>query len=580
MSLPSESSIRSLEEQAKPINNSYTNNTSLIWKWEDNLRAWIRDTVSELIENEMTHMSTFPQENQEGVIFYPTVSVRKALFSIDKKIIECEVVLETETNPAQRQSIQEEIQKLREEKVKLQRPEQNLDELKINAWLSLEARIQKAKEILEIWESKLTQEQINVIWYVHENISNGIFSNDYRTLRLMTKELKKAGFKEDSIRKLMESGILWKIWQWDELTFAHLKPVTIADRNGAMRLLSKPIEDVISGRLWVIGDKVLHPENYITLWKHEMNHDQLKRIVQKIQNGQASDANLRNLLITRNDQDYKAISTLQKRLNIADRQLLNEQEERFRGSLRRAYTEATWIQWRQIEKVMPGGGTIKLWVHPNFEEWGGWTHGVYGKKPEVKIWPTFKYYHTIPIEAYNSKLLHQKLLDLTNHIRKVVGDRYLEIKFDASIKYSKQTDNIVIHSDDPILIFQVGELMKDWGKKIGVYQIRPAHRPEYGVDPYFTSSWELTPMPIKPDNHTSHSNGVAEKALKSSSNPNDVLNMLMKTNFTLEGWFYDALRARMTMWGELWRKILDTQRRTGVDQAVVIANSNITDFNS
>lgn len=508
-----------------------------------------------------------------------TVSVSKKLSSIEKTILEMEEALKTETNPTQQQSIQEEMRKLREERIKIQRPEQNLDEIKANAMLSPEARIQKTKEILEVWENKLTQEQINVIWYVHEKISKGIFSNDYTTLRIMNNELKRAGFNEESIRKLMESWILWKIWQWDELIFAHLKPVTIADRNNAMRLLGRPIEDVISGRLWVIGDKVLHPEKYITHWKQDMNHEQLMRIVQKIQNGQATDTNLRNLLITRNNQDYNTISTIQARLNKADRQLFNEQEEKFRGSLWSTFIQSSWIQWRQIDKVMPGGGTIKHWVHPNFEEWGGWTHCIYGKKPEIKTWPTFKYYHTIPVEAYNDTWLHQKLLDLTEHIRKVAGDRYLEIKFDAIIKNSKQTDNIVLHSDDPLLVFQVWELMKDWGKKSGVYQSRPAHRPEYGVDPYFTSSWELTPIPINPNNHTSHSNGIAIKALKSGNNPNDVLNMLMKINFTLEWWFYDALRARTTMWDNLWRKILDTQRRTGVDQAVVIANSKITDFN-
>jgi hypothetical protein len=79
--------------------------------------------------------------------------------------------LKAETNPTQQQSIQEEIQKLREEKVKIQRPDQNLDELKSNASLLPEARIQKVRELLETPMRKLTKEQIDMIIHIHENIS-------------------------------------------------------------------------------------------------------------------------------------------------------------------------------------------------------------------------------------------------------------------------------------------------------------------------------------------------------------------------------------------------------------------------
>ncbi len=136
-----------------------------------------------------------------------TVSVSKKLSAIEKTIAEMEWVLKTEIDPAQRQTIQEEIQKLKEEKVKIQRPEQNLDELNANALLLSEERIKKAEIIL--WWKVLSQDQKEIILHIHNNISKWVYQNWYSEIREMTEILIKTWFLKNEIRKLMENGILW-----------------------------------------------------------------------------------------------------------------------------------------------------------------------------------------------------------------------------------------------------------------------------------------------------------------------------------------------------------------------------------
>lgn len=73
-----------------------------------------------------------------------------------------------------------------------------------------ELRYEDANQFLkEKWLKELTSEQLNIVKHVHENISKGIFKNDWATIRKMRSELRKAWIDWDQIRVLMENWVTW-----------------------------------------------------------------------------------------------------------------------------------------------------------------------------------------------------------------------------------------------------------------------------------------------------------------------------------------------------------------------------------
>lgn len=183
-----------------------TANTFLNWVAESLIWAWLAKTL------------------WTTLLLLKSKQVTKAekLFVINNYIEEAQNVLKTENNSEVRQKIEETVMKLREEKVKIERPNQNIEEIKINANLSKTERIEKVNSVLWI---TLSPEQEKVIIDTHNKLSKWIFWNDLATIRKMNIELKKAWFSKEEIRILMEKWILWNLtqaertWMIDRITW-------------------------------------------------------------------------------------------------------------------------------------------------------------------------------------------------------------------------------------------------------------------------------------------------------------------------------------------------------------------------
>jgi len=128
------------------------------------------------------------------------ISSWKKIVQINKTIKEMEEVLKVESNKvfpdeARKENIKEAIRKLREEKVKLERPKDSVDEIKRIAWLSDEQRIEEIKKIFP----KITLKQKARILHIHHWVSEWVFWNSYSEIRKMRKELKSVWFDKKQI---------------------------------------------------------------------------------------------------------------------------------------------------------------------------------------------------------------------------------------------------------------------------------------------------------------------------------------------------------------------------------------------
>jgi hypothetical protein len=135
-----------------------------------------------------------------------TPSIWQKISRINENIKELESALKTQKDTEKQKNIIDTIARLREEKVKLERPRQNIQEISTNAEMSIEDRLKKASELLG--GKILSPQQQKIICDIHNNISNGVYQNWYTELRKMSEALKKAWFQEDERRMLMENGIL------------------------------------------------------------------------------------------------------------------------------------------------------------------------------------------------------------------------------------------------------------------------------------------------------------------------------------------------------------------------------------
>jgi len=86
-----------------------------------------------------------------------------------------ESALKTEKDTEKQKNIRDAIVKLRAEKIKLERPGQNIQEMGTNAELSIDDRLKKVSELLS--GKVLSSQERKVILDVHNNISKGIYQN-------------------------------------------------------------------------------------------------------------------------------------------------------------------------------------------------------------------------------------------------------------------------------------------------------------------------------------------------------------------------------------------------------------------
>lgn len=74
-----------------------------------------------------------------------------------------------------------------------------------NSRLADPERFALAKDLLG---RDLTPSQQNVIQYLHNQVSKGVYQNSPKELRIMVEKLDEAGFSRPEGRKLMENGVL------------------------------------------------------------------------------------------------------------------------------------------------------------------------------------------------------------------------------------------------------------------------------------------------------------------------------------------------------------------------------------